>query len=162
MKKFTIVSQGYDKDEVNSFLDELIVRFEKMIKEINEKNDMISTLRMDLSKNGFSPELERENKNLKDKVEQYKAMEETLNKAILMAQKTSDQMRLTAHNEAEVITTEARSNANRIVNDALMKADKVQVEADTLRRNLIVFKRRLRSVIETQLDLVDDIEKIEL
>lgn len=162
MKKFTIVSQGYDKDEVNSFLDELIVRFEKMIKEINEKNDMISTLRMDLSKNGFSPELERENKNLKDKVEQYKAMEETLNKAILMAQKTSDQMRLTAHNEAEVITTEARSNANRIVNDALMKADKIQVEADTLRRNLIVFKRRLRSVIETQLDLVDDIEKIEL
>ena len=62
MKKFTIASQGYDKEEVNSFLDELIVRFEKMIKEINEKNETISALKGELSKGVVNPALERENK----------------------------------------------------------------------------------------------------
>lgn len=162
MRKFTITNQGYDTTEVNAFLDELIVRFEKMIEEINEKNEAISALKVELSKQSLNPDSENKIKVLEEKLSQYTGMEETLNKTIIMAQKTSDQMRVAAHNEAEVIITEARSNANRIINDALVKSDKVQTETDVMRRNLVIFKKRLRGVIETQLELVDDIEKIEI
>ena len=165
MEKFNIVNNGYSIDEVNTFLDKLITRFQEMIEELADKNNTISALnkeKLELLKKNDTRVLELENKDLKSKLEQYKNMEETLNKAILMAQKTSDQMRSSAREEASVIVSEARNNANRIVNDALIKCEKIQNETDLLRRNLVVFKRRLRGVLETQLELVDDIEKVEI
>jgi cell division initiation protein len=163
MDKFSIVDHGYSPSEVNIFLDKLIRRFEDMVKELSEKNDTISALRKERAINNPTIQnLAKENEDLKNKLAYYNNLEETLNKAILMAQKTADQMRAVAREEATSIVSEARNNANRIVNDALIKSEKVQNETDILRRNLIVFKKRLRGVIETQLDLVDDIEKIEI
>ena len=78
-----------------------------------------------------------------------------------MAQKTSDQMRMSARQESEAMINEARQNANRIVNDALLKAERAQDEADMLKRNVTIFKRRLRDIVEAQLEVVEDIEKID-
>ena len=89
-------------------------------------------------------------------------MEENLKRAILMAEKTSEQIKLTAYQERDIIVSDAKKNANRIVNEALLKAEEIEKETDNLRRNLIVFKRRLRENLETQLELVDDIEKIDI
>ena len=88
-------------------------------------------------------------------------MEGTLNRAIMMAQKTSDQMKVAAHRESDVILEDAKRNASRIVNEALLRAEKTEQEASQLRRNMAVFKRRLRDVVETQLEMVNDIDKIE-
>ena len=79
-----------------------------------------------------------------------------------MAEKTSEQIKLTAYQERDIIVNDAKKNANRIVNESLLKAEQFQREADRLRRNVVVYKKRLRDVIETQLQMVDDIEKIEL
>ena len=89
-------------------------------------------------------------------------MEENLKRAILMAEKTSEQIKLTAYQERDIIVTDAKKNANRIVNEALLKAEEVQKETDTLRRNIIIFKRRLKEALSTQAELIEDIEKIEL
>ena len=98
---------------------------------------------------------------MKAKLEQYARMEETLQNAIIMAQKTSDQMRLTAHQERETIIEEARKNANRIINEALLESEKAERDAMMVRRNVNVFKRRLKDILQTQLELVNDIEKID-
>ena len=79
-----------------------------------------------------------------------------------MAQKTSEQMRLNAHNEREAIIDEAKRNANRIINEALLKAEKTEREADALKRNIVVFKKRVKDIIETQLEVVDQIEILDL
>lgn len=165
MEKFSITEHGYNPEEVNHFLDQLINKFELMVKELSEKNDMISVLkkeRLELIKNSNNELLEQENKKLKEKLETYIRLEDTLNKAILMAQKTADQMRASASEQAEAIVNESKNNANRIINEALIKAEKTRYEADMLRRNLVVFKKRLKGVLETQLELVDDIEKIDV
>ena len=80
----------------------------------------------------------------------------------MMAQKTSDQMRIAAHNEAEAILDDAKRNANRIVNEALLRAEKTEHEANMLKRNINIFKRRLRSIIEAQLELVDEIDQVDM
>ena len=41
MEKFTRVMRGYDPDEVNNFLDQVIKRVEKMIADIDKKNKKI-------------------------------------------------------------------------------------------------------------------------
>ena len=99
---------------------------------------------------------------LKEQLSQYERMEGTLNKAIIMAQKTSDQLKVAAHRESEIMLDEAKQNASRIVNEALMRAEKIENDANLLKRNVSVFKRRLKSIIEAQLETIDDIDKIEL
>ena len=78
-----------------------------------------------------------------------------------MAQKTSEQMKMTAIKESETILEDAKRNASRIINEALLRAEKTEMEANMLKRNINIFKRRLRSIIEQQLEMVNDIEKVD-
>ncbi|HHW69624.1 MAG TPA: DivIVA domain-containing protein [Tenericutes bacterium] len=151
MEKFSRSIRGYDPEEVNAFLDKVIIQVENMVQELKEKNDRISQLEI----------IEYEYNILKEKISHYENMEDTLNKAIIMAQRTSDQMKVTAHQESEIILEDARKNASRIVNEALIRAEKTEYEANMLRRNINIFKRRLKSIIESQLEIVDDIEKVD-
>ena len=70
-------------------------------------------------------------------------------------------MKSSARREAESLITEARHNANRIINDALLKAEKAQNHADQLRRNTNVLKRRLRQIIENQLEVIEEIDNVD-
>ena len=101
-------------------------------------------------------------KTIKEKLEQYERMENTLNRAIMMAQKTSDQLKISAHRESEIIIDDAKKNASRIVNDALIKAEKIENDAEATKRNINVLKRRLKSIIESQLEIIDDIDKLDI
>ena len=152
MEKFSRVLRGYDPDEVNSFLDKVIAKVEAMIKEIEDKDKQIASYK----------ELEEENKKLNDKVAHFARMEDNLKRAILMSEKTSEQIKLTAYQERDIIISDAKKNANRIVNEALLKAETIEKESDMLRRNMIVFKRRLKDALSTQVELIEDIEKIEI
>lgn len=152
MGKFTIRQNGYDINEVNNFLDQVISQVERMVKDIKKKDEYIKSI----------SNIEEENKKLKEKVAQHEHLESTLNRAIIMAEKTSEQIRTAAQKESEIIITDAKRNANRIVNDALLKAEKTEMEADMLKRNVTIFKKRLRGIVEAQLEVIDDIEKIEM
>lgn len=151
MEKFNRALRGYDPEEVNAFLDQVITQVEKMIAEGKEKDKKIYELQR----------LEQENIHLKEKLEQYERMESTLNKAIIMAQKTSEQIKVSAIKESETLIEDAKTNASRIVNEALLRAEKTEMEANMLRRNINVFKRRLKDIIQSQMDAINDIEKVD-
>ena len=89
-------------------------------------------------------------------------MESSLNKAILMAQKTSDSLKLAAHKESEIMLDDAKKNASRIVNEALIRAEKIENDAMMMKRNITVLKRRLKNIVESQLEIIDDIDKIDI
>ena len=159
MEKFTRVMRGYDPDEVNNFLDQVIKRVEKMIADIDAKNKLI------VDKNDEIRRLKSkidETSALREKLEQYERMESTLNRAILMAQKTSDQLKVAAHRESEIILDDAKKNASRIVNEALIKAEKIENDADMMKRNINVLKRRLKNIVESQLEIIDDMDKLDI
>ena len=152
MEKFNRTLRGYDPDEVNAFLDQVIARVEVMVSDISKKDAEIKELKAKLSE--VSPMME--------KLEQYERMEDTLNRAILMAQKTSDQLKVSAHRESDIMLEDAKNNASRIVNEALMRAEKIENDAITLKRNVNIFKRRLKGIVESQLEVIEEIDKIEL
>ena len=91
----------------------------------------------------------------------YDELETTLNKAIVMAENTGEHIRKVAKQERDLILEEAKKNASLIINDALVRSEKIEYEASLLRKNIIMFKRKLKSNLEEQLKLVDDIEVIE-
>ena len=100
MEKFNRTANGYDPDEVNAFLDQVINQVEKIVGELKARDARIADLEDELSKTD----------NLRDKVEQYERMESTLNKALYMAQKTSDQIKNNAYKESELIVEDAKKN----------------------------------------------------
>ena len=151
MEKFNRTLHGYDPEEVNAFLDQVINHVEKMIADMKAKDARIKEL-----ENAIKTVVP-----LKEKLDHYEKMEDTLNKAIIMAQKTSDQIKSNAYQESELIVDEAKKNANRIVNEALLKAEKVETDTLALQRNANIFKRRLKQIIEEQLEMVNDLEKVE-
>lgn len=150
--------KNYTKEQLDAFLDQIIKQVENMIEDNKAKNKEIAIRDKKIE------ELEKvvsSTNHMRDKLAQYERMEGTLNRAIMMAQKTSDQIKSTAHRESEIILEDAKRNASRIVNESLLKAEKTEMEAEMLKRNITIFKRKLRGLIETQLELVDDIEKVE-
>ncbi len=157
MEKFTRTLRGYDPVEVNKFLDQVIKQVSKMVKMLKEKDQIIKMREQKIAE--LQKSLAQTNK-MREKLLQYERMEDTLNRAIIMAQKTSDQIKTNAINESEMLMDNAKKNANRIVNEALMQAEKAEIEADRIRRNIIVYKRKLKDLLQSQLDMIDEIEKV--
>ena len=152
MEKFNRTIRGYDPEEVNKFLDRVISQVEVMVSELKEKDTRIAQLES----------YEIENQALKEKIEHYEKMESSVNKAIMLAQRTGDQMKVSAQNESDTIIQNAKNNANRIINEALMRAEKTENEAALLKRNITIFKKRVKDIIEAQLEVVGEMDEIDL
>ena len=141
MEKFDTVFRGYDKVQVQRFLDDVIKNYEALLNK--------------------SKKTEEDNKRLTEQIAYYQKIEDTMNRAIYSAENASDQIKSAARREAESLISEARHNASRIINDALLKAEKAQNHADQLRRNTNILKRRLRQIIENQLEVIEEIDNVD-
>lgn len=142
MDKFKTGFTGYKKEEVNKFVNDVVKQVELMLADLKTKDVEIT--------------------DLKKSLEHYKNMENTFNRAILVAEDASNQIKRIARDESAGLIEEAKKNASRIVNDALIQAEKTQIETAQLKRNIVTFKRRLRTIVESQLDLVDDIDHLDI
>lgn len=134
-KEFSRVFRGYNEDEVNKFLDQIIKEYEL-------------TLRA-------KKELEKEVDELNERIEHYTAIEESLNKSLVIAQETAEELKANAQKEAKLIIKEAEKNADRIINDALAESRKIAIEAEEVRKQSKVFRTRLKMLIEAQLDMIN-------
>jgi cell division initiation protein len=142
MKRFTVTSEGYNIEEVNRFIDVVIKRLEKL----NNEN---TSLQLKIS-------------SLEEKLKSVKQEEVKLSEAILAAQQTSDRIKALAREEANMITEEARNNANAIIHEALLTAEKTEHEAILLRKNITVYKNRVKNIIKAQLEIAEDLDKFDL
>ena len=142
MKKFSKSFSGYNTHEVNAFVDDVVKNVDDMLQKMKAKDMEIDRLTKEL--------------------EHYKSMDATLNRAIVMAEESSKKYRESSLNESDLIITEAKKNANRIINDALTKAEHIEEESQRMRRNIITYKRRIKSLIDQQAELIDDLDKVDL
>ena len=70
----------------------------------------------------------------------------------------ANEIRANAKYEADLIIREAKDNASSIVNDALMKSQKLLSDKERLNETLKVYKRKVRAALLEQLEIIDDIE----
>lgn len=177
-REFKTRVRGYDQDEVNEFLDQVIRDYELLIRENKELKD----------------NLEIVNKKLVN----YEDMQDSLNKSILVAQDAADRLRENTDKEIEVLKLEATSyvestrqeadsyaaevrkeaekydeetrkkadeyaenihkeaedHADELLKEAVLKARKIEDETEALRKQSRVFRQRLQLLIESQLELL--------
>ncbi|WP_339227621.1 DivIVA domain-containing protein [Oceanobacillus sp. FSL K6-2867] len=141
-KEFTRKIRGYDEDEVNEFLDQVIKDYETVIREKKELDEKV--------------------KQLNERLGHFTNIEETLNKSILVAQETAEEVKGNATKESKLIIKEAEKNADRIINEALSKSRRISMDVEELKKQAKVFRTRLRMLVQAQLDMLgtDDWEEL--
>lgn len=133
-KTFNRGFRGYDEDQVNEFLDQVIKDYEIAIREKNELKERITLM--------------------DEKLGHFTNIEETLNKSIVFAQETAEELKGNAIKEAKLIVKESEKNADRIINEALSKSRQVTIEIDELKKQAKVFRTRFRMLVEAQLEII--------
>ena len=134
MKRFSIVNNGYNIEEVNNFIDVVIKKLEQLSADNNNYLLQLETLK------------KQQTQNIDLKVA----------KALVAAQETTDKMKELAREEANLIIKEAKDNASAIVHEALVNAQKTEQEYGMLKKKYIVYKAKVHSLIAAQLELLED------
>jgi cell division initiation protein len=133
-KEFNKGFRGYDEDEVNEFLDQVIKDYELVLREKKEVEERLA--------------------EMKERLGHFVNIEETLNKSIVIASEAGEEVKRNAQREAKLIVKEAEKNADRIINESLSKARKIAMEIEDLKKQSKVFRTRFRMLIEAQLDMI--------
>lgn len=120
---------GYNKKDTDDFLDSVYQSFETLYKENKDLKDKVASL--------------------SEGVQYYKQMENTLQKALILAEKTSTETQEAAKEEADKLIKEAKEKADTLLNNAKAETDvlrnKTRTEADTLMSET---REKAESVIE--------------
>ncbi len=135
MQKFTTSVPGYSKREVNKFVNDVIKEYEDLLNKLKESDKKCLNLENELTK--------------------YKNLENTFNRAILLAEESTNNIRRATFDESKLIVEEAKQNASRILNNALIRAERIEEDAENLRRKVFVFKKKFRNLVEESLDEVE-------
>ena len=91
MEKFGKKLYGYDPNQVKTYLDNITSQVENMVAELKKKDEEIAKLKSHMMNNITVSE--EKMKELKDKLDYYQNLESTLNRAIIIAQDTGDQIK---------------------------------------------------------------------
>lgn len=146
-KEFSKRMRGYDEDEVNEFLDQIIKDYEGLIRENKELQNHVSSL--------------------EEKLGHFSNIEETLSKAIIVAQNAADELKSNSKKESQLIIKEAEKNADRIINESLAKSRKIAIEMEELKKQATIYRTRFRALLEAQIEMLkednwDSLEAIEV
>lgn len=133
-KEFGRRLRGYDEDEVNEFLDQVIKDYEALIRENKELQNQVLALQ--------------------EKLNHFANLEETLSKTIIIAQEAADEVKNNAKKEAQLVIKEAEKNADRIINEALAKSRKIALEIEEMKKQAAIYRTRFRTLVEAQLELL--------
>lgn len=155
-KEFSTKMRGYNPDEVNEFLDQVIKEFEHLLR----------------NKRSLEDELNIAN----EKLANYDEMQDALNKSIIVAQEAADRLKENTDKEIEVTKLEAQNysdnvreeadkysetirnsaeaHADELLQEAVLKARKIEEETEQLRKHNRIFRQRLQLLIESQLELI--------
>lgn len=100
---------GYKAIEVDEFLEDLAKDYEKIYKENNELREKVSALTENLT--------------------HYRTIEESLKRALVLAEETSKETIENATKKAQVLEAEASRNAKELVSQAEDDASKIRTSA---------------------------------
>lgn len=134
-KTFKSGGLGYDKKDVDSFKNDVYKNYENLYRENMELKDKVSVLN--------------------EGIQYYKSIEKTLQKALILAEKTAEETRNTANKEAKRIEKEATVKANIMLADAKNELDKLHAQTIALIQQYEKYKAQFKSLAAAQIDLLE-------
>ena len=138
VEKFRVGLSGYNKEDVNKFVADVTAEYESLLNKLKESDEKVQSLEAELV--------------------HYKQLENSLKRAIMLAEETTNNIKKSAYDESKVIVDDAKKNASRIVNTALLRAESIERDNESLRRKVASYKKRFKDLLEENLDELDKID----
>jgi len=135
-KEFKKSIQGYAREEVDQFLD-----------------DVIETLEGDIEER---TRLENQVAELSEKVSHFKAMEDSLRSTLVLAQRTADELKASAHKEVDLIKQRAKIEIDDDLKNVKAQISEAKAELQRVADKTAAAKHDLRNFLTRQLELIDD------
>lgn len=126
---------GFDRDEVETFLRMVTEDYEEVLKENALKNDQIH--------------------RLEEQLDRLTKQEQLLKQTLMNAQTLTDRMRESADKECDVLLGEAEIHAEKIIDASHRRAARLAENIREMHGVRAGLAAALKSVIETHLGLID-------
>lgn len=134
---FEKVMRGYRPEDVESFMENIADEFEALEK---EKKDLEEKLYL-----------------LAEKVEQYKAEEESIKTTLINAQRLGESIVSDARVKADNVIREATIKKNDIISSAYNEIEGTEEVLNRLRREVSDFKRNILSLYKTHIESLSNL-----
>ena len=126
---FAVRFRGYDRKEVDQFLDTLAQDYETLVRENEQTKEKTSSLEI--------------------QVGELKRKEALLNDTLIAVQKVVDEMKQNAQKEVNLVIKEAELKAEEITKSAREERLRLQQEIQDLQRQKVIFLEKIRSMLKT-------------
>jgi cell division initiation protein len=136
-KEFKKSIQGYAREEVDQFLDDVIEQLEGDVEERTRLETLVT--------------------ELQDKVSHFKAMEDSLRSTLVLAQRTADELKATAHKEVDLIKQRAKLDVEEDLKAVREQIAEAKAELQRVTDKTVAAKHDLRNFLTRQLELLDDV-----
>ncbi|MCH5252131.1 MAG: DivIVA domain-containing protein [Lachnospiraceae bacterium] len=133
-KKVVTKKRKYEKAEMDEYLELVFENYKALFNE--------------------NQELQKKIKTLSDGIQYYRSIESTMQKALVLAEKTSKETKDAAVLKAEAIEKEANSKASKIISEAEQEYEKVKDKCLYLMQQFNQYKLQLKQVATAQLELI--------
>ena len=134
-KSFKSGGLGYDKRDVDQFMKELLTSYEALYRENVEMKDKLSSLT--------------------DALQQYKYIEKTLQKALVLAEKTAEDTKQLAQKEAKRIEKEAQLKYQLVLGDAKNELNKIHKQTMKLMQQYEMYRAQFKNLAKAQIELIE-------
>lgn len=125
---------GYKPEEVDSFLSEIAVSYERLYEAKEAAEEKMEVLA--------------------EKLEEYRANEDSLRTVLLGAQKLGDNIIRDSKAKAEVIISDAEGQVKQVFSESEGKINKERETLATLQKETAEFKKRLIAMYKQHLELI--------
>jgi cell division initiation protein len=135
-REFKKSIQGYAREEVDQFLDDVIEQLEADVEERTRLEALVT--------------------ELQEKVSHFKAMEDSLRSTLVLAQRTADELKASAHKEVDLIKQRAKLDIEEELKTVRQQIAEAKAELQRVNDKTVAAKHDLRAFLTRQLDLLED------
>lgn len=138
-KEFKRSFRGYEAEDVDEFMNEIIENYEDVYKENSRLKENLS--------------------RVNEKLEHYVKIENTIQNTLLLAQNAAEQARESSQKESELLVRNANETAKKILDKAHNDVISINDEFETVKQEFIKFRAKFRNFMNAQTQTFDELEK---
>ena len=137
-KTFRVALRGYAEEEVDQFLDEIVIAIREYERQLRDANERVAVL--------------------EEQLEANRETEDRIKQTLVIAQRTADQVVQEARGEAQQLLTEARTKASEVEVERIQERDNLVADLDRMRSSVAGIKERIVGLADSTLGNLEAIE----
>jgi len=137
-KTFRVALRGYAEEEVDQFLDEIVIAIREYERQLRDADERVAVL--------------------EEQLEANRETEDRIKKTLVIAQRTADQVVQEARGEAQQLLIEARTQASEVEVERVQERENLVADLDRLRSSVAGIKERIVGLADSTLGNLEAIE----